>query len=263
MYADAMNNTNKFETLDTDSHMPYYVQIKYYLRQLIQNSAPNTLMPSEKELASKFGVSRGTAKQAIMDLVYEGILYRVQGKGTFTKGNLSRNYDHLPTFTKDIRRSGASASSVLLSFTHSAPAPRARDFFHLKDDETVIRYKRLVLDNDQPNALVISYLNGRLYKGLKGTDIGVSLYETLDKKFHAAPAIVHDTYSTAAISPKTAVLLQQPETAIVIYSERLSYLSDHTPVEFVESYIRADRFKIEVDYTDVIDSNFTYTSTNR
>ena len=58
----------------------------------------------------------------------------------------------------------------------------------------------------------------------------------------------HDTYSIAEISPKTAALLGQPENSMIIYSERLAYLSDGTPAEFVESVIRADKFKLEVDY---------------
>ena len=58
------------------NHLPHYVKIKQYLRQLISASEPHTQMPSELELARQFGVSRGTAKQAIMDLVYEGLLYR-------------------------------------------------------------------------------------------------------------------------------------------------------------------------------------------
>ncbi|MBS5065966.1 MAG: UTRA domain-containing protein, partial [Hungatella hathewayi] len=57
-----------------------------------------------------------------------------------------------------------------------------------------------------------------------------------------------DTYSIAEISPKTASLLNQPENSVIIYSERLAYLSDGTPAEFVESVIRADKFKLEVDY---------------
>ena len=77
-----MTSSNS-DSLNQNSHLPYYVQIKYYLRQIIRDLGPNMLVPSEKELAETFGVSRGTAKQAIMDLVYEGVLYRKQGKGTF------------------------------------------------------------------------------------------------------------------------------------------------------------------------------------
>ena len=239
---------NLYDTINEHSHMPYYVQIKCYLRQIIKEIGPNALVPSEKELADKFGVSRGTAKQAIMDLVYEGVLYRKQGKGTFTASHIARNYDRLPPFTQDIIRSGRAATCKPLKFNHSVPAQRARVFFELADDETVIRYKRLVLDDDEPIAVVSSFLSGHLYRGLQLSDIGDSLYDALDKKFQAATTQAHDTYSIAEISPKTASLLNQPENSVIIYSERLAYLSDGTPAEFVESVIRADKFKLEVDY---------------
>lgn len=239
---------NLFDSINEQSHMPYYVQIKCYLRQIIKEIGPNALVPSEKELADKFGVSRGTAKQAIMDLVYEGVLYRKQGKGTFTASHIARTYDRLPTFTQDIIRSGRAAKCRPLKFNRSVPAQRARIFFELADEETVIRYKRLVLDNDEPIAVVSSFLNGHLYQGLELSDIGDSLYDALDKKFQAAPTQAHDTYRVAEIAPKTAKLLNQPDNGVIIYSERLAYLSDGTPAEFVESVIRADKFKVEVDY---------------
>ena len=64
-----------------DNHLPHYVKIKHYLRQLIVNAQPHTQMPSELELAKQFNVSRGTAKQAIMDLVYEGLYIANKEKG--------------------------------------------------------------------------------------------------------------------------------------------------------------------------------------
>lgn len=237
-----------FDSLNEISHMPYYVQIKCFLRQVIKDIGPDALIPSEKELADKFGVSRGTAKQAIMDLVYEGVLYRKQGKGTFTASHIARSYDRLPTFSLDIARTGHTAGCRPLKLKQSAPAQRARLFFELADDKTVIEYKRLVLDNQEPVAVVSSFLNGHLYHGLALSDIGDSLYEALERKFRAAPAQAHDSYSIAEISPKTAALLNQPESSVVIYSERLAYLADGTPAEFVESFIRADKFKVEVDY---------------
>ena len=235
-------------SLNQNSHLPYYVQIKYYLRQIIRDLGPNMLVPSEKELAETFGVSRGTAKQAIMDLVYEGVLYRKQGKGTFTADFIPRQYNHLPSFTGDIRKAGHNAVSQPLQFSYSAPAPRARAFFALSDDEPVLKYKRLVLGDGSPIAVVTSFLNGRLFGGLQMADIGNSLYDSLIKKFGFAPTQAHDTYCLAEISPKTAHLLEQPEGGIVVYSERLALLSDGTPAEFVENYIRADRFKLEIDY---------------
>ena len=160
------------DSLNQNSHLPYYIQIKYYLRQLIRDLGPNMLVPSEKELAATFGVSRGTAKQAIMDLVYEGVLYRKQGKGTFTADYIPRQYNHLPSFTGDIRKAGHTAVSQPLQFSYSAPAPRARAFFAIPDDEPVLKYKRLVLGDGNPVAVVTSFLNGHLFGGLQMTEIG-------------------------------------------------------------------------------------------
>lgn len=231
-----------------DSHLPHYVKIKQYLRQLIADAQPHTKIPSEPELAKQFQVSRGTAKQAVMDLVYEGLLYREQGKGTFVAERVSRIYDKLPSFTDDIKRAGHVSTSRLLSFTQDAPAPRARQFFSLTDEEHVLRYKRLVFDNHNPVAVVISFLNPKLYGSLQASDIEDSLYETLRRKFGVAPTKARDRYSFVNISPHTAKLLNCSESDSVCYSERLGYLDDRTPAEFVESYIRADYFRLELSF---------------
>lgn len=240
---------------ELDNHLPQYVKIKQYLRQLVADAEPHSQMPSELELARQFQVSRGTAKQAIMDLVYEGLLYRRQGKGTFVAERISRVYDKLPSFTDDIKRAGRISTSKLLSFTQTAPAPRAKIFFDLNDEEHIIRYKRLIFDNYKPVALVISFLNPHLYEGLQASDIDVSLYETLRKKFGYAPTKAKDSYSFVNISPHTAKLLNCNESDYVCYSERLGYLDNNTPAEFVESYIRADYFRLELSFGMDTDDN--------
>ncbi len=233
---------------EQDNYLPYYVKIKQYLRQFIASAQPGEKVPSEFELAKRFDVSRGTAKQAIMDLVYEGLLYRKQGKGTFIAGRVPRVYDQLPSFTDDIKKAGHVSTSKLLSFSQAAPAPRARKFFSLGDDENAIRYKRLVSDNYRPAAVVISYLNPHIYKGLQASDIHISLYDALRSKFGYAPTKARDSYSFVNISPHTAKLLNCSETDYVCYSERMGYLEDKTPAEFVESYIRADYFRLEISF---------------
>lgn len=231
-----------------DNYLPHYVKIKQHLRHLITEAQPHAQMPSELELARQFEVSRGTAKQAIMDLVYEGLLYRKQGTGTFVSERIARVYDNLPSFTEDIKRAGHVSTSRLLGFSQTAPAPRAKIFFSLNDQEHVIRYKRLVSDNYRPVALVISFLNPHLYEGLQASDIGDSLYDTLRNKYGYAPARAKDTYSFVNISPHTAKLLNCNENDYVCYSERLGYLDDKTPAEFVESYIRSDYFRLELSF---------------
>lgn len=117
-----------FDSPDEISHMPYYVQIKCYLRQVIKDIGPDALIPGEKELAEKFGVSRGTAKQAIMDLVYEGILYRKQGKGTFTASHIARSDDRL--FYHQLYRAVNLSRSKPLNSNNILPTYIIRRFFN-------------------------------------------------------------------------------------------------------------------------------------
>lgn len=70
---------------DKNSPIPLYIQISNYLKSAIEKGLfkANEQIPSEMELAGRYQVNRLTARKAITTLVEEGLLYRVQGKGTF------------------------------------------------------------------------------------------------------------------------------------------------------------------------------------
>jgi GntR family transcriptional regulator len=234
-------------SLDFSVHVPRYIQIKDYLLSRIRESAPNSLIPGETTLAARFGVSRGTAKQAIMDLVYEGLLYRVQGKGTFAApAKIPRSFDRLPTFTDDIRKMGYQSHSKVLRFGTVEPTEKIRDILGLVPNTHLVRFRRLVELDDQPVVVVSSYLSPLVFPDLLSSDIHESLYSALQEKYGKVPVKARDTYSIVEASPEIAELLQIPEQSGIFYSERVSFLEDMTPAEYVESFIRGDRFKLDI-----------------
>ena len=233
--------------LETNQHIPYYVQIKTYLRNLAAQKKPHESMPSEAQLSEMFRVSRGTVKQAIMDLVYEGVLYREQGKGTFVcPPKITRSFERLPSFTEDIRRMGSGPSTHILNLKQALPTPYLAQLFGLQPKETLIKIKRLVLMEQAPIVVLTSYLNPHVYPALQAEEIGDSLYEALQKKYGVVPIKAQDTSSMVDISPKTAELLQCRKTASVCSSQRVAYLAGGMAVEYVESFIRSDRFKLDI-----------------
>lgn len=233
--------------LDPKQHIPYYVQIKIYLTKLAAEKKPHESMPSETQLSEMFKVSRGTVKQAIMDLVYDGVLYREQGKGTFVAPpRITRSFERLPSFTADIRRMGHGPCTRILSLKHVAPTLFLQRLFDLKNDETVLRVKRLVLMEQNPVVVLGSYLNPRVYPSLLASEIGDSLYEALQSKYGVVPVKAHDTYSIVDADAKTAELLECRRNTLVCYSQRIAYLTGGTAVEYVESFIRSDSFKLDI-----------------
>ena len=227
---------------------PYYIQIKNYLYSLIKKGKEGDPLPSENELAKQFSVSRGTAKQAIMDLVYEGEAYRKKGKGTFIhSSSINRSYDRLPSFTKDIENEDSDVSTTCLFFGPCKPSPFMKSLFCMKKDENVIRFKRCVSIDKSPYVVLSSYLNPHYYGDLTLNDITISLYDALHEKYGFGPVRAKDTYSIVDISPKTAEILDCDKNSSVCFSRRIGYLENGDPVEYVESFIRADRFHVSID----------------
>jgi len=74
----------KTVSINPRSSVPKYSQLREILLDLIEAElAYDALIPSERELVDRYGLSRMTVRQAINNLVAEGRLYRVAGKGTF------------------------------------------------------------------------------------------------------------------------------------------------------------------------------------
>lgn len=233
--------------LENQSHIPYYVQIKNYLIKLVAQKKPQDPIPSEAQLAKMFQVSRGTVKQAIMDLVYEGVLYREQGKGTFVAPTkVSRSFDSLPSFTDDIRRMGFEPHTKMISLQFVTPDEKIQSIFQLEPHEQVIKYKRLVSMESTPIVVVSSYLNPHIYPSLTAADMEQSLYQTLQRVYGLVPVKAQDSYTIVDISSQTADLLACKHASSVCYSQRIAYLENNLAAEYVESFIRSDRFKLDV-----------------
>lgn len=75
-----------FEAIAPDAAgMPLFRAVRSSLLRAIEagTPAPGEALPSETELGATFGVSVGTVRRAVDDLVAEHILVRRQGRGTF------------------------------------------------------------------------------------------------------------------------------------------------------------------------------------
>lgn len=114
----------RFLDLDRSSPLPLYAQVKRRLLAVIQSgNFHNGAFHTDQELCAMFGVSRFTVRQAIAELVHEGLLRRVQGQGTFVNtANVDETFGPKMDFTTQWARLGRPLTMRLHRFD-IAPCP--------------------------------------------------------------------------------------------------------------------------------------------
>ena len=111
-------------TLRSDSPLPLYYQLEQALRSMIASGSwsPGSLICSERELMQAAGVSRATVRQAIGNLMREGLLERVHGRGTFVaRPKLEQEMRSVYSFAEQMGAQGLQLEDQLLQ-RHRVPA---------------------------------------------------------------------------------------------------------------------------------------------
>lgn len=98
---------------------PIYIKIHNQLRENIEDGKwkVGERIPAERELANQFSVSRMTLRQAIQELVDEGILERRVGSGTFVANRkVQERMSGVTSFTDLMKSIGKVPSSTTISY---------------------------------------------------------------------------------------------------------------------------------------------------
>jgi GntR family transcriptional regulator len=151
------------------------------VRRQLQDLVASTLRPGdallgERQLEEQFGVSRITVRRAISDLVQDGALVRIKGKGTFVSHGLVRSTLHLASFNEDMRQAGFEPSTRVITASIAEPPAAAAEHLGLAGGEEAYQVRRLRLANGAPVSVDESWLPPRLLPDLLSEDLTGSLY---------------------------------------------------------------------------------------
>jgi GntR family transcriptional regulator len=234
-----------------DAPVPLYHQVKVAILREIEGGrwSPGDQLPTENELIEQFRVSKITVRQALADLAQMGYIRREQGRGTFVqRPPLEEGPRELTSFTGEMRGHGMSASShVLQQDTLSAPFDVA-DCLQVPEGTPVLRLRRLRLAENQPMGLQTSFIPLHLAPGIEQLKFeNASLYEILATHYSLHPAAARETHRAILVSREDAALLRVAAGSPALAAERLTRLADGRPLEYVQSIMRGDRYKIVLD----------------
>lgn len=156
--------------ITTSGLVSLYRQVEDRLREEISNGnfKEGDLIPSELELAGRYGVSQGTVRKAILNLTQQGVFYRKQGKGTFVvfqkKGHERyRNFRFVNGFEANLLDVNMSFKGVRVM---QAP-PEIAEALNLPKGANVIRLERTGKIDKMGQFHTLSFLPHSLYQGLE------------------------------------------------------------------------------------------------
>lgn len=234
-------------TLDRISSVPLYAQIHEKLRRQIEShelqaGAP---VPSERELAERFKVSRMTARQALSALKHEGFVYQERGVGTFvSKRKLDVHTRNLVGFTEEMRGRGLVPTTKILLSQREPAAPETASELGIDPQDEVFHFQRLRLADDLPLAFEDAFLPVRRFPGLAEKDLEKnSLYKILETDYgvvmHHAEEILEATCASREIA--RALTIKQKSALLIVH--RVVFTESNAAVESVRTFYRADRYR--------------------
>jgi len=229
---------------------PLYEQIEHILYQKIRarEYLPGQKIPSERQLAEHYKISRTTTKRAINSLVEQGLLIRKMGKGTFVVSGIDQrfniSFENSNSMTDSLSSSGIIIANKQIKFFTNIDSEFLRQKLALNKNESVYGVQRLKLYSGKPFALENSYVPGKIFPNFYEINFNnVGLYDYMNSMGHQLK--YHQTYQKLeTLMPEEAKLLQISTNSFVFKSCYSTLDQDNNIIEYTESYVKAGEGKI-------------------
>lgn len=226
--------------------VPRYYWLKARLVPLLEGLGEGGALPTERELAERYSVSRETVRQALRELLLEGRLRR-SGRGTVVAGPKLEQPLALASYTEGVRRQGRVPGRTLIGLTrHPAPAGLAADL-GVAAGEPMWHLERVLFADDERVGLESTYLAVERAPALdREFEPDSSFYAYLRERLGVRFGEATERLETVLATPREALLMGTPPGLPMLLIHRVSRDGDGVPLERVRVLYRGDRFSFTV-----------------
>ncbi len=228
------------------SFQPLYQQIKALLTQSLISGewAPGAAIPSEMELAVRYGLSQGTVRKAVDELAAEKILVRRQGKGTYVA---THSEDTVKLrFLRLVAKDGTveALDNKMISCEKSKACANVARLLNIKPGSTVIDIKRLLLFAKQPVILDHIIVPATPFKGVTAPlieEYNGSMYRMYEIRLGVHMVRADERLGAVAADETVAGNLGVAVATPLLSIERVSYTYGDKPMEWRLGLCLTDR----------------------
>jgi len=231
--------------INRKSALPLYYQLKEIIKEDVDvgKYKPGGRIPSENELCDILSISRNTARQAIADLVSEGILYRVQGKGTFVaEKKIFKGLTDAFSFSSEFKTNGGKLKTKVIFAEKISETKETLEYLKLKESKELFRIQRLRVLNDVPVALQTSYIPKFFCPNLLKYDLSQnSLFDILKNNYNLSFSYFTENLTCVRADRYEAELLKVKKGSPLFLITRKTFNKNDEIVEVARSFMPGDR----------------------
>ena len=238
-------------TLRAEGAPPLYHQLRSVLEERIHlgNLAPRGRLPSEFELCKEFGVSRGTVREALRELVAAGLVERHHGKGSFVSPEPPINPPPIKYtgLLEDLYDQVAKVDVRSVEIETMAGPPAVLQSLTLDPGTllTVIRRDRHL--DDQPFAYTINFLPQSIGARIDPSALrNFPLLRLLEERLGIEIASAEQSMRATLANAETASRLAIPIASPIMFAQRLYFGPKDRPLYMAHSFYRANRYQFTI-----------------
>lgn len=231
--------------------LPYYAQLADILREQIGRAEyrPGDLLPAESELCATFALSRTVVRQALDELVAEGLVRKEKGRGTFVaQPKIADLVVHeLKGFTEEMAGRGFTVQTQVLRNAIVPVPQRVAEALGIPTSEQVVHIARVRSIDGEPIVKTDTFLPAARFRDLVDAPVETeSLYDLLDKGFGVKPRGGWRRIEAIVASRDLADTLGIDVGSPVLELRAVTTEADGTPFEHFRAAYRGDRASLEI-----------------
>ena len=220
-------------------------QLRASLESMLSGMAPGALLPSERVLAERLQVARGTVRHQIDQLVSAGRVRRVPGRGTFVSTPRFEQTQKMSGFSRDMVNRGMRPSSQVLSLRVQDGSEAVARRLEIPVGAPVVALQRIRFADDEPMAFETTNLPAGRFPGLEKINLDQrSLYDVLATDYGCHVDTADQRVSVLALPVADAKRLNTEPGSPAFSIERVTRDNMGTVVEYGHAVLRGDRYDI-------------------
>lgn len=232
---------------------PLYFQIKNIIKSKIfsHEIKEKECLPSEDKLSKVYNVSKGTIRQALSELVKDGLIYRVRGKGTFVTEEAGLRRLIFKSTIENLITTSREGRIKVLNYKEVMPPPHVANVFHLEMTQKVFQLEVVFSTFKGSSRYSFIYFPSNLGKMIsrsdlkETTEIILLVEEKLQARIDQARQIIGVVLANKIVAKNLSIKRGTP-----IFVMKRYYIARGGSLIFMSvSYCRPDLFKLRIDLT--------------